>query len=334
MDGDWLQNLYRLALQYMQDGIILTDADGDVVFVNDAAENIRKIQREDILGKSVVDCHRSSSRDKVLRAIAYLKTHENAVINRMVIDAANDKVYENVYETIFDSGHVLQGLAVVSRDVTEKRKAEESKAAYMKAQELAYDALRTQMLGLVMTSMEVLTNLLETRDRYTNGHSKSVSVIASTLYEHRYGVDKQYIDMQWAAKLHDIGKVCIPDAIVQKAGKLTREEYEIIKQHSSIAGDIIRPLDPGGHIWPAIRHHHERYDGKGYPDGLSGTDIPDGARLITIADSYNAMRTCRPYRETMSFEQSLEEIRRNTGTQFDPGWVEVFLDLASTGSID
>jgi HD-GYP domain-containing protein (c-di-GMP phosphodiesterase class II) len=137
-----------------------------------------------------------------------------------------------------------------------------------------------------------------------------------------------------ACQLHDIGKVCIPDAIVQKAGKLTREEYEIIKQHSSIAGDIIRPLDPGGHIWPAIRHHHERYDGKGYPDGLSGTDIPDGARLITIADSYNAMRTCRPYRETMSFEQSLEEIRRNTGTQFDPGWVEVFLDLASTGSID
>lgn len=334
MDESWLDNLYRLVLLQMQEGIILSDADGNIAFVNDAAEQIRNIRREDIVGKSMLDCHKSGSKEKVLRALDYLKANEGKAFSRMVTDVANDRIYENTYAPVFDEEHALQGITVFSRDITARRKAEENKAAYQRAQEIAHDTLREQYHRLMMTSMEMLSNLLEARDVYTNGHSKRVSNIASKLYEQMYGMDERFLDVQWAAKLHDIGKICIPDSIVQKPGKLTNSEYEAIKLHSSLAGDIIRPLDPGSRIWPIIRHHHERYDGSGYPDGKRGDEIPDGSRIIAIADSYDAMRSCRPYRDAMSFDQCVEEIRSHAGAQFDPGWVEVFLELAATGSID
>ena len=235
---------------------------------------------------------------------------------------------------MFDAEHELQGIVVRSHDVTERRKAEESRAAYQRAQEIAHDTIREQFHGLMMTSMEMLTNLLEARDLYTNGHSKRVCDITTKLYEHMYGINEHYLDIQWAAKLHDIGKICIPDAIIHKPGRLTSEEYEIIKKHSGLAGDIIRPLDPGSRIWPIIRYHHERYDGRGYPDGRKEKEIPEGSRIISIADAYDAMRSCRPYREIISFDQCIDEIKRNAGSQFDPEWVDVFVDLANTGSID
>ncbi len=334
MERDWLDNLYRLVLSHTQDGIILSDSEGTIVFVNDAAERIRNVKRENLVGHSMLDCHKEGSKEKVTRALDYLRTHEGNTISRMVTDAVNDKYYENTYTPVLDEGLTLQGIAVISRDITERRKAEETKAAYQRAQEIAHDTLKEQYHSLMMTSMEMLSNLLEARDLYTNGHSKRVCEITSKLFEEKNGIDDRFLDVQWAAKLHDIGKICIPDSIVQKPGKLTSEEYESIKQHSALAADIIRPLDPGSHIWPIIRHHHERYDGKGYPDGWGGEDIPDGARVIAIADAYDAMRSCRPYRSAMSFEQCVGEIKRNAGSQFDPRWVEVFLELANTGSID
>jgi len=326
--------LFRLVLQQMQEGIILSNADGIIVFANDAAERIRNIQREKILDHSMVDCHKESSREKVVRALDYLKTHQGNAFRRMVTDATNDKYYENVYSAVFDEENSLQGVVVVSRDITEQRKAEEAKVAYQRAQEIAHDMLKEKYQSLMMTSMEMLCNLLEARDVYTNGHSKRVSAISCKLYELIYGLNERYLDMQWAAKLHDIGKICIPDSIVHKAGKLTKEEYETIKQHSALAADIIRPLDPGSRIWPSIRYHHERYDGKGYPDRRGGDEIPNGARIIAIADAYDAMRSNRPYRSAMTFEQCVKEIRNNAGTQFDPHLVEAFLELAHTGSIE
>ena len=260
MDDLWLENLYRLALLQSNDGIILSDSEGTIVFVNDAAERIRNIKRENVMGNSMVDCHKEGSKEKVTRAMEYLKTHEGTSLTRMVTYSANDKYYENTYAPVYDGEHNLQGISVVSRDITERRKAEESKAAYQRAQEIAHDTLLEQFHGLMMTSMEMLSNLLEARDLYTNGHSKRVCNIASKLYEEMYGLNEHFLDVLWAAKLHDIGKICIPDAIVQKPGKLTLEEYETIKRHSSIASDIIRPLDPGSRIWPIVRHHHERYD--------------------------------------------------------------------------
>ncbi|HWQ06573.1 MAG TPA: HD domain-containing phosphohydrolase [Feifaniaceae bacterium] len=334
MEEIWENTLFRLVLEQMREGIILSDADGVIVFVNDAAEQIRNIKREEVLGRSMVLCHREDSKDKVVRALDYLKSHPGGIFRRMVTDSANDKFYENVYAPVFDEEGALHGIAVVSRDVTEARKTEELKALTIRAQEVAMDTLREQYHNLVMTSMEMLINFLEARDPYTIGHSKRVAVIASKLFEYKHGLTERYLDLQWAAKLHDTGKISIPDHIIAKPEKLTPEEYAIVKQHSSIAADIMKPLDPGARITPIIRYHHERFDGKGYPDGLAGNDIPVGSRVIAIADTYDAMRSNRPYREALSFERAIEEIRVNSGTQFDPEWVDAFLELAQSGSID
>ncbi|MEN6417815.1 MAG: HD domain-containing phosphohydrolase [Clostridiaceae bacterium] len=334
MEEIWKNTLFRLVLEQMREGIILSDADGVIVFVNDAAEQIRNIRREDVLGRSMVLCHKSESKEKVVRALDYLKSRPGGIFRRMVTDSANDKYYENVYAPVFDDMETLQGIAVVSRDITETRKAEEAKAVNARAQEVAMDTLREQYHNIVMTSMEMLINFLEARDPYTIGHSKRVASMASKLYEYKCGLNERYLDLQWAAKLHDIGKISIPDHIISKPGKLTPEEYTAVKQHSSIAADIMRPLDPGARITPIIRYHHERFDGRGYPEGLAGTDIPVGSRVIAIADTYDAMRSSRPYRAAMSFDQCIEEIRVNSGKQFDPEWVDAFLELARTGSID
>ena len=142
MEEIWENTLFRLALEQMREGIILSDADGVIVFVNDAAERIRSIKRDDVLGRSMVLCHKDTSKEKVVRALDYLKANRGGTFRRMVTDSTNDKFYENVYTPIFDAEGVLHGIAVVSTDITEARKAEEAKAENARAQEVAMDTLR------------------------------------------------------------------------------------------------------------------------------------------------------------------------------------------------
>lgn len=334
MDNVISSDLYRLLLGQLPEGVIITDEDGKIIFVNPAAEQIRNLKKDDILQHNVLGCHAPVSHEKVTRAIEFLRTHPDKTYNRMVNDHVNQKIYENTYTGIYNTAKEMLGMAVITHDVTEKRRAQQLQATAVRAQDIELENMRLQYHQLLMTSLETLTNVLEARDKYTNGHSKRVAEIASKLYEHRFGIDGTYLDIQWAAKLHDIGKICIPDSVINKMGKLTESEYELVKSHSRIAADILKDLDPGERLIPTILHHHERFDGKGYPSGLAGYDIPLGSRVIAIADSYDAMRSCRPYRQSVPFDCCVEEIRSNAGKQFDPEWVDVFLDLAETGSID
>ena len=334
MDNVISSDLYRLLLGQLPEGIIITDENGKIIFVNPAAEQIRNLKKEDILQHNVLGCHAPVSHEKVTRAIAFLRTHPDKTYHRMVNDHVNQKIYENTYTGIYNTAKEMLGMAVITHDVTEKRRAEELQATASRAQNIELENMRLQYHQLLMTSMEALTNVLEARDEYTNGHSKRVADIASKLYEHQYGITDTYLDIQWAAKLHDIGKIGISDLIINKPGKLTSAEYELVKNHSRIGVDILKNLDPGERLTPTILHHHERFDGKGYPLGLAGYAIPMGSRIIAIADTYDAMRSCRPYRKPISFENCIAEIRNNAGKQFDPEGVNVFLDLANTGSID
>ena len=327
-------DIYRQLLMELTEGIILTNPDGNIVFVNSAAEKIRNVQKDNLMGNNVLDCHSSNSKTKVSRAIDFLRTNPNKSFNRMVNDTVNNKIYQNTYTGIYNENKEILGMAVITKDITMPKRLEESQANTLRTQEIVLDNFKQQYQDLLMSSMEMLSNLLEARDEYTNGHSKRVADISSKLYNYKYGINQTYLDIRWAAKLHDIGKICIPDQIVNKSETLTSEEYSIIKQHSQIASEIVKPLDPGNRITPFILHHHERFDGKGYPDYLSGDNIPLGSRIISIADSYDAMRSCRSYRAPLSYEKCIEEIENNSGTQFDPEWVEVFVDLARTGSID
>ena len=137
----------------------------------------------------------------------------------------------------------------------------------------------------------------------------------------------EIVNLRHAAHLHDIGKVGIPDIILNKPSKLTNEEYAVIKEHTVIGAEILKNVSIINHVTEVARSHHERYDGHGYPDGLKGEEIPIHARIVAVADSYDAMNSRRIYRNSLPKETIYEEIRKNRGTQFDPEIADIFLRL-------
>jgi len=172
--------------------------------------------------------------------------------------------------------------------------------------------------------LKVLIYILESKEPYTNGHSERVSIYSEVIAQDLRLSSQEKEDLQIATLLHDIGKVGLSNRLLEK-NNLSEKESLDIRLHPVKGVHLIEPLSFSHTIVSAIRHHHERWDGKGYPDGLAGEDIPLLARIITLADSYDAMISDRPYRHRLSVNRVQEEIQRNAGTQFDPFMVETFM---------
>jgi putative nucleotidyltransferase with HDIG domain len=173
--------------------------------------------------------------------------------------------------------------------------------------------------------VEALTTALDAKNASTCGHSERVAELSLILAQ---GMGLSAVEQEWihiGAHLHDIGKIGVPDEILNKPGKLTNEEFAIIRQHSAIGGNIIDKIKVFRPIAGMVRHHHERFDGKGYPDRLRGEDIPLGARIVAIADAFDAMTTLRSYRLPLSLDEAMAEMRQGRGSQFDPAIVDVFI---------
>jgi len=178
-----------------------------------------------------------------------------------------------------------------------------------------------------------LTAAIDAKDHYTFRHSENVSKYASQLGE-EIGLDKEHVEIiRQAGLLHDIGKIGIPESILVKDGPLTPEERKIMEQHVEGSIAMIKYLPSLDYVTPAAIGHHERWDGKGYPRGLKGEDIPIAARCLGIADAFDAMTTARSYKPALSVEEALDEIRRNLGTQFDPKIGLVFVKAVEEGRI-
>ncbi len=180
-----------------------------------------------------------------------------------------------------------------------------------------------------IAAAQSLAAAVDARDRYTSGHSERVTSYALQIAE-EIGLNHEQLDaMKIAGLLHDLGKIGVPDAILNKPGSLTQEEREVINRHPSVGGNILRRTPQLELILPAVLFHHERWDGAGYPDGLCGDSIPLMARIMAVADSFDAMTTDRPYRKAMSVEAALFELRANAGKQFDPVVVDAFIAAVS-----
>ena len=194
-------------------------------------------------------------------------------------------------------------------------------------QKIEMDERRNQMEAISLQMMQTLSTTIEAKDEYTRGHSHRVAEYAVLIAE-ELGWDKKEIrNLRNAAHLYDIGRIGIPDSILNKPTRLTEEEYAVIKEHTIIGAEILKNITLIDHVKEVARSHHERYDGKGYPDGLKGEEIPLYARIIAIADSYDAMKSRKIYRNPLADEMIYNEILQSRGKQFDPDIADVFLKL-------
>ena len=183
-----------------------------------------------------------------------------------------------------------------------------------------------------METIDTMRQIVDAKDYYTRGHSDRVSAYAVALAKALGKSDDFVQRVRIAGLFHDVGKLGIPDNILQKPGPLTDEEYDIIKTHPAKGKQIISSLSSFDDILNIVEDHHERIDGKGYPNGLKDDQIPDEAKIISIADTFDAMTSKRTYRNSLTTEQALEELKRCRGTQFDPHMVDTFVDLINSNS--
>lgn len=177
----------------------------------------------------------------------------------------------------------------------------------------------------LITSIKTLIMVINIKDRYTYGHTERVVIYSKMMADELKLTDAERKNLIYAAYMHDIGKIDTPKLMLNKPGVLTSEEWEILQQHPVKGAELVSPVDSLSEIIPLIRHHHERYDGGGYPDNLAGEEIPYLARALTVVDCFDAMMSNRPYQRRKPYEDAIEELRNCKGTQFDPQMVDAFI---------
>ena len=213
-------------------------------------------------------------------------------------------------------------LLALARDVNAMYQSERTRAREL---EEALAALQENYLATVRT----LAFIVEAKDSSTREHLERTHDYARALSRVVNPGQEAGAELSYGFLLHDVGKVGIPESILCKPGPLTDEEYEVMKTHPLIGVQIVAPIKFLGNAVEVIRCHHERWDGKGYPDGLAGEGIPVGARIFSVCDTFDAMTSDRPYRRALSFDYAVEEIERCGGTQFDPVVVDAFVELCA-----
>jgi HD-GYP domain-containing protein (c-di-GMP phosphodiesterase class II) len=212
-------------------------------------------------------------------------------------------------------------LLVLARDVNALYQAERVRAREL---ETALEALQENYLATVRT----LAFIVEAKDSSTREHLERTHDYAKALARVVTGGDVD-VEQSYGFLLHDVGKVGIPESILCKPGPLTTEEYEVMKTHPLIGVQIVAPIRFLGDATQIIRCHHERWDGKGYPDGLAEENIPLSARIFSVCDTFDAMTSDRPYRRALPFDDAVSEIDRCSGTQFDPDVVTAFVEMCA-----
>lgn len=190
-----------------------------------------------------------------------------------------------------------------------------------------------QIQNMTTQTITAIANALDAKDTYTEGHAERVAAYSARIAQKLGMSEEEVRNVRFVALFHDIGKIGVPDSVLNKPGRLSNEEYDQMKQHTVVGGEIIKDLDMIPGVFVGARYHHERYDGSGYPEGLKGEDIPYIARIIAVADAYDAMTTNRIYRNRLTNEEALSELEKGLGTQFDPDAAGVLIDMLRTGGI-
>ena len=198
----------------------------------------------------------------------------------------------------------------------------------------SYQEKQKNDVKLILQSMNTFINFIDAKDPYTRGHSRRVAMYAAEIAKRKKLSEEEIQNIYYAGLLHDAGKISVPDAVLNKPGTLTEEERKQIQNHTIAGGKMLRQMSSLKGIRETALYHHERYDGTGYPEGLKGETIPLYARIVGVADSYDAMSSNRVYRRHLNKDDIIEEIQKGSGTQFDPDIVKYMVDMINDGYVN
>lgn len=294
-------------------GVIVLDTEGKTTDMNYFASKLLDI---DQYGKYYFGDIVKIDEDKVMKVVAGEEVHEH-------FQAKNTQVPLSIHSVVYrDPYGDAYGTAVMLMDTS----AEEELTKQLLEVKVAIEK-REGIEKMSHQLVKALSKSIDAKDEYTNGHSNRVAKYSVMIAEHMGYDEDQLRQMEYSALLHDVGKIGVPNAIINKPGKLTDEEYDIIKKHPSIGDNILKDIMEIPQIRIGARWHHERVDGKGYPDRLKGNDIPEIARIIAMADAYDAMTSNRSYRKYLPQDVVRAEIEKNRGLQFDEQIADIMLEI-------
>ncbi len=254
----------------------------------------------------------------------------------LLSDEARDRIQSLLTVPLRRGGQLLGILNAYSRRGRNAFRPRDEKALIVlgdrAATSLENALLYADLENTFRETIQGFAHAIEAKDAYTHGHSENVTRLCDGAAR-AMGLDGEFRDaLRQAGLLHDIGKIGIPSSILNKPGKLTPDEYEAIKGHPAMGQRILDPISFLREVVPVVYHHHERFDGTGYPTGLGGAEIPLASRLMAVADTYDAMTSDRAYRRGLSHKEAVAELRRCAGTQFDPECVDAFLEAFGDGT--
>ena len=314
---DNLERFYDIA-QSIGEGLYVLDIYQNVDFINNAALKILGYRKDELLNKNMHSLTHYRDIDGNFRANDECKVHQALKHGESV--SVDDDIYIKkdgsyipvavIATPIFDKG-IPSGIVVLFRDISKQKRLFE-----LEVQKRTYEK----------EMIYAMVDMIDKRDTYTAGHSTRVSKYCELIAK-KMGFNDEDIDLLvHAAHLHDIGKVTTPDTILLKPGKLKNHEYDIIKMHLTNGYELLSQVRAYKDISEIMRHHHERYDGNGYPQGLSGNDIPPLSRIMIVADAFDAMTTNRIYKHKVNIDKAIQEIKDLSAKQFHPEVVEVAIE--------
>jgi PAS domain S-box-containing protein/putative nucleotidyltransferase with HDIG domain len=321
----WLTTMLRS----IGDAVIATNLEGNITFMNPSAESLSGWEQSDALDKSldkvikITDSVTKKSHpldiNKLLKD-GTLEFPTNAVINSK--KGSKTPIIHSAAPIKEERGFVT-GAVIALTDVTLQKKAEEELKE-------SWETLKSAMEGTV----QAMAFTIETRDPYTAGHQRRVTKLAGLIAK-EMGLSKDQIEgVEMAGNLHDIGKIYVPSEILNKPGKISDLEFNIIKTHPQVGYDILKSIKFPWPIAEIVFQHHERLDGSGYPSGLKGDQIHLEAKILAVADVIEAMATHRPYRPALTIEEALDEIKKHRGSRYEPKVVDAALSFFEKNKFD